>query len=69
MTQAVTSRVLKDIKSWATADVEVHGLVEQHLIEYVTKRLEGWIDSVQQAAKQSFDSIKKSMEDKEAAFK
>ncbi|KAH6983437.1 hypothetical protein BKA56DRAFT_615414 [Ilyonectria sp. MPI-CAGE-AT-0026] len=60
---------LKDVKSWATADVEVHGLMEQHLIEHVTKRLEGWIDAAQQAATQSFYSTKKSMEGKEAALK
>ena len=60
---------LKDIKSWATADFEVYGLMEQRLIEHLETQLEAQIAAAQDAARHGFDSVNKDLEEKEAAFK
>ncbi|KAI1759626.1 hypothetical protein GGR53DRAFT_527038 [Hypoxylon sp. FL1150] len=60
---------IKDIKSWATADFEVRGLMEQHIIDHVVTQLDQQIIAARDAMKHGFDDVKKDMEDKEAAFK
>ncbi|KAJ5113909.1 hypothetical protein N7456_002443 [Penicillium angulare] len=60
---------LKDYKSWANADFEIYGLMEQHLIEHVVGQLEQQLQATQDAAKHGFDEIKNDMDAKEAAFK
>ncbi|KAJ5272533.1 hypothetical protein N7478_007658 [Penicillium angulare] len=60
---------LKDYKSWTNADFEIHGLMEQHLIDHVVGQLEQQLQAAQNAAKHSFDEMKNDMDAKEAAFK
>ena len=59
---------IKDFKSLANANFEVYGLMEQHLIEYIVKQLEQQVQSAKDACKHGFDEVKKSLEEKEAAF-
>ncbi|KAF4461821.1 hypothetical protein FALBO_11375 [Fusarium albosuccineum] len=60
---------IKDFKSWANADFEVYGLMEQHVIDHVVGQLEQQIDAAKEATRHGFDEVKKRMEEKEAAFK
>lgn len=60
---------LKDLKTLANADFSVYGLMEQHLVEYVMAQLEQQVESARAASKQGFDSLKKTLDEQEAAFK
>ncbi|KAF4496842.1 hypothetical protein FAGAP_6997 [Fusarium agapanthi] len=60
---------VKDLKSLEKADVEVKGVMEQHIIEYISQQVQQQIDVAQKAAKEGFDSVKAELDRQEAAFK
>ena len=60
---------IKDFRSWANADFQVYGLMEQHLIDHIVSQLEHQINVAQEAAKRGFDDVQQNIDAKEAAFK
>ncbi|KAJ7214541.1 hypothetical protein GGX14DRAFT_611121 [Mycena pura] len=60
---------IKNYETWGNADFEVHGLMEQHLIDHVTGQLEQQLSSAQKAATEGFATVKADMDRAEAAFK
>ncbi|SCV54209.1 uncharacterized protein FFB14_13525 [Fusarium fujikuroi] len=60
---------VKDLKSLEKADFAVKGVMEQHIIEYISQQVQQQIDVAQKAAKEGFDSVKAELDRQEAAFK
>ncbi|KAH8678491.1 hypothetical protein BX600DRAFT_376982 [Xylariales sp. PMI_506] len=60
---------LENIRSWANADFEMYGLLEQHLVDHIVSQLSTQITAAQDAVKHGFDDVKRDLEEKEAAFK
>ncbi|KAJ3524594.1 hypothetical protein NM208_g12001 [Fusarium decemcellulare] len=60
---------IKDLKSLEQANFEVKGVMEQHVIEYVSQQIQQQINVAQKAAKEGFESVKAELDRQEAAFK
>ncbi|KAK6516224.1 hypothetical protein TWF506_006133 [Arthrobotrys conoides] len=58
----------KDLKSFENADFEIYGLLEQHIIEEITKQVEQQIDTAQEALKKGCNKYREAFVESEKEF-